>query len=719
MPPVTRTFVGRKHELAQWSTLLADASDKGQAVVVVGKYGMGKTWLLDQMVQKAQERVSHQCLAARYAMGPGESPGMILRAILEDMFQAARYEAGSLDAEGKRFAQWTHIYRKLNLFNNHTEADFRLLEQLRFNNRKNIFEQFSNRLALLSNLMPTHGRLLFAVDPELDTLSSRIELWTHVVKNLPPKVFFLFAQRYKDSLTINEEFRSQENVHFIPSPEQQPLGIGDLADDETEQLFDAYLPLFNGKSIDRQAVIERFRQYRNHPYAVHAALDLLLLPNCNHAEQLPPDQTPETVCSMQWQGIAEHPLSQSAVRLFIAYAVLEVPALDEMVCWVADMSIEELNAILADPFLSSMLREEAGGRSLHHHYLTAYIRSLLYESDGALTPGAQQLHQRAMIGYADLTSRAIKPEPLATIRLAEHSLMVGGPTLFAQTLHQCSDAFLSLGFFQTYAALIDRALALVSPLSKEAADLHLQMGELRRQQGDYQAARRHYEISLQTARKIFEQAQIAAALFGLGRITLTTGHLVEADQWLRDAIVSYEASADRLGLAEASVLAAEVYWLQGHTREAEKTLNAALKATNEIRSQRQQKKMMSAVYAAWGRMYEHMGNVERSAEQYHKALDLTKDIYDRSAEAEVRLSLSSIFERIGNLLSASEHLSNAMTIYHDLKSLEEWAETNLRLARIAEVQGRLESKDFHIDQARQMFHQLGNKQKLGEIENKG
>ena len=719
MPLATRTFVGRKQELDQWAALLANTSDVGQAIVVVGKYGMGKTWLLEHMILKAQENEALCCFAARYVMGPGESPGMILRAILEDLFQAARYEAGSLDAEGKRFEQWTRIYRKLNLFSSHTEADFRLLDQLRFNNRKNIFEQFTNRLTLLSNQMPDNGRLLFAIDPELDTLLARIELWTHVVKNLPPKVIFLFAQRYKDSLSLNDEFRTQSNVHFVPSIKLQPQGLDDLGENETEQLFDAYLPLFKDKPIDRQAILERFRRYRNHPYAVHAALNLLLLPNCHLPEHLPAEQTPDTVCPLQWQGIAEHPLHEDAVRLFKAYAVLAVPALDEMACWVADITTENFNVILADPFLGSMLQKEASGRSLYHHYLATYIRSLLYDQDGSLTQEAQHLHQRAMLGYADLTSRTIKPEPLATIRLVEHSLMVGGPTLFARTLRQCSEVFLSHSFFQTYAALIDRALALVSPLSMEATDLHLQMGELRRQQRDNQAAFQHYEIALQTARKIAEPEQVAAALVGLGRVSLANSHLIEADMWLRDAIVFYETSANQLGLAEASLLAAEIYWLQGHTREAENTLNTALKATSEIRNHRQQKKMMSAIYAAWGRMYEQMGNVERSAEQYHKALDLTKDIYDREAEADVRLSLSSIFERIGNLKSAMGHLSDAMTIYHDLKFLEEWAETNLRLARVAEVQGRQQSKDFHTDQARQMYRQLGNTQKLEELERNG
>ena len=717
MPQINRTFVGRKQELEQWLNLLAEPATIGQAVVVVGKYGMGKTWLLDQMIQQAHENQTIKCFAMRYVMGPGESPGMVLRVILDDMFQAARYEAGTLDSDGKHFGQWLRIYKELGIFHLRTADDFNLLEKLRFDSRKNIFDQFTNRLKLLSDLMPDHYRLLLAIDPDLDTMAARVELWTQVVKNLPPKVICLFAQRYKDSLALNEDFRSQHNVHFIPSLEQQPQGLADLQDDETEQLLDDYLPVLKEKAIDRQSMQRLFRQYRNHPYAVHAALNLLYSPGIMSAEQLPKEPMPEVVCPLQWQGITEHPMHEDAVRLFKTYAVLEIPALDETACWVADISSEQFSEIIADPFLGSMIRSESDGRLVYHHYLSSYIRSLLYTAEGTLVPEAAQLHQRAMSGYADLTRRTIKPDPLATVRLAEHALVVGGPTLFAETLCQCSELFFALGFYQTFAALIDRALVLISPLTPEAADLHLQLGHVRRRQRDLRVAIRHYEASLQVARKITAPDRIASALFNLGRASLESERLIEANMWLQDAVAYYEVGTDKSGLAEVLVLSAEVQWIQGYLQEAEKTLKTALNVVGELRNHRQQAKMMSAVYSAWGRMYERLGNVERAAEEYHKALDLTKDIYDQQAEAGVRASLSAIYERIGKIKLAEDHLSKVMKIHYDLKLLEQWAEDNLRLARIAEIRGKPELKDYHIGQACQMYRQLGNRQRIEELSN--
>jgi len=44
-----RIFVGREEELERFGDLLADP--RGQAVVVVGKRGMGKTWLVEEMAE--------------------------------------------------------------------------------------------------------------------------------------------------------------------------------------------------------------------------------------------------------------------------------------------------------------------------------------------------------------------------------------------------------------------------------------------------------------------------------------------------------------------------------------------------------------------------------------------------------------------------------------------------------------------------------------------
>ncbi|MDR0338349.1 MAG: tetratricopeptide repeat protein [Planctomycetaceae bacterium] len=711
------TFVGRKNEREKWAELLADQNTNGKAVVVVGKYGMGKTQLLDQMVADAEDNNSLQCVSLRYSVAPSDSPSMVMKMMLEDAFQAARYEAGSLDYEGKRFRQWNILYQKLGLFSNKKEPDYQFFHALRYDHRKNIFEQFIIRLRLFADILPDNGRILVVIDPEQDTPAVRVELWSQIVRELPPKFFFLFAQRFKDTLTVNEEFRSLNNVYFLP-PLDSSQGLTDLGDSETLQLLETYQPALKEKEIGsaHQEFLDLFHCYRNHPYAVHAALDLLLCNNVNHLNQLPREPMPHYIAPAQWKQIVEHSLGHEVALLFEAYTVLEVSSLDEMACWVADISQHSFQTILADPFLRSLIRDEPDGRMIYHHHLSAYIRTLLYTADGSLTLEAKRLHQRAMIGYGELMRRTLKPDTLATVRLPEHSLAVGGAELFAETLGSCADAFLTLGFFQTFGAMIERALSLIPSRSVEESELYFQFGRLRYQQGDLEAAIQYYEQSLQIARLITEPERIAEALFALGKISYELQHDVDAEQSLREAIIYYESGPDQAGLVETLLCLGNVLWRQNKRPESQTAFDEAIKAVEKIRNYRQRVRSEAAVLTARGRILDELGETSQATELYYRAIDLTRNIYDREAEAELHSRLGSLFERSGDLKTAEENLSKAMEIHRNMTLVEHWAEDCFQLARLAQKQGNLKLVRERLQLARQLFHQLGNTLKIAEID---
>jgi tetratricopeptide (TPR) repeat protein len=715
MERIINTFVGREEERGKWLELLANRDAEGKAIVVVGKYGMGKTRLLDQMVADAQENKSLQCVSLRYSVAPSDSPSMVMKMMLEDAFQAARYAAGSLDYEGKRFGQWNLLYQQLGLFSGNKEPDYRFFHALRYDHRKNIVEQFLLRLRLLADILPDKGRLLMVIDPEQDTPTVRVELWSQIVRELPPKIVFLFAQRFKDTLAINEKFRSLPNVYFLP-PLDAPQGLSDLKDSETLQLIEAYQPVLKDQTFHYQELTELFHCYRNHPYAVHASLDLLLCKNIENLNQLPREPTPQYIAPAQWKQIVEHPLGRDAVFLFEAYTVLEIPSLDEMVCWVADITQNSFKTILAEPFLCSLIRDEPDGRIIYHHHLSAYIRSLLYTADGSPTQEAVRLHQRAMIGYGELMRRTLKPDPLATVRLPEHSLAVGGAELFAETLGHCADAFLTLGFFQTFGAMIERALSLVSPQSVEESELFFQFGRLRAHQGDFNAAVRYYEQSLQIAKLITEPERIAEALFALGKISYELHHDVEAEQHLQEAIIYYESGPDQAGLVETLLCLGNVLWRQKKNEESQTAFDEAAKAVSGIKNYRLRVRSEAAVFTARGRILDELGKTSQAAELYYKAIDLTQNIYDREAEAELHSQLGSLFERSGDLKTAEKNLSKAMEIHRDMTLVEHWAEDCVRLAQLAKKQGNQKLVHERLQLARQLFHQLGNSLKIAEID---
>ena len=71
-----RPFVGRKDELRGFGEILA--APEGQAVVVVGQAGMGKTMLVNRMARLALDHPNLKCGAVRYEVTPTDTPASVM-----------------------------------------------------------------------------------------------------------------------------------------------------------------------------------------------------------------------------------------------------------------------------------------------------------------------------------------------------------------------------------------------------------------------------------------------------------------------------------------------------------------------------------------------------------------------------------------------------------------------------------------------------------------
>ncbi len=79
-------FVGRKAELEQFKEVLKNP--KGQAVLVVGQAGMGKTWLVDKMTEIAENHPELKCGWVRYEPTSNDSVDAMMERMMDDAFHA-------------------------------------------------------------------------------------------------------------------------------------------------------------------------------------------------------------------------------------------------------------------------------------------------------------------------------------------------------------------------------------------------------------------------------------------------------------------------------------------------------------------------------------------------------------------------------------------------------------------------------------------------------
>jgi energy-coupling factor transporter ATP-binding protein EcfA2 len=308
-------FVGRKEELNEFTKALEGS--RGQAIIVVGNRGMGKTWLVNRMAKLASEHPTLKCGFVRYEVTPNTSPDSTMTTMMDNAFEAGQVKEGSFDGTKRGLEQWRSF---LNVFN---LGD--LVLSLRRDQAKDTKQQFLERLELISKTMPKNGRAIFIVDPEKEMAEKSDQDWAIVVKNLPEKIKLIFAQRTEDALVGSEVIDGLDNVVRIPDKILDTLSEEDV--DELVNCRKANLP------VSIPELQKALKRYNGHPYAIGAALDLV--EQGTKLEELPKKPEPTKFAELQWKKVCE--ISVEAMKLLEAYAILEVAVPDDIVEYVSKL----------------------------------------------------------------------------------------------------------------------------------------------------------------------------------------------------------------------------------------------------------------------------------------------------------------------------------------------------------------------------------------------
>lgn len=184
-----RPFVGRRDELRRFDEVLT--SPEGQAVVVVGQAGMGKTMLVNRMARCALDHPNLKCGFVRYEVTPSDSPASTMALMIDHAFEAAGLVEKAREDTERRHKQWDALIKLLPKGG----ALVDLRNALRRDPQRDTRDQFIERLDLISRRLPDNGRAIFIVDPEKYMQPGSQDDWRLVVRELPDRIKFVFARR--------------------------------------------------------------------------------------------------------------------------------------------------------------------------------------------------------------------------------------------------------------------------------------------------------------------------------------------------------------------------------------------------------------------------------------------------------------------------------------------------------------------------------------------
>jgi len=638
-------FVGREDELKQWATVLA--SPEGQAVVVVGQEGMGKTLLLNRMVDVATNHPDLKCGAVRYEVTPTDSVDGILTRMITDAYQAAHLREDSFSGTEKRREQWRAF---LNLFQ---VGD--LWMSLRSQDERGVREQFLGTLERVSEKMPENGRAIFVIDPEKYMQEDSDQAWAIVVKALPPKVKLLFAQRPEDVLASSDMFRRLGSVERIPKDD-----LSVLEDDAVDELIGIRL---GNAGISLIGVREAVRRYDGHPYAVDAALRLI--GDGVAVTSLPSD--PSGIAAAQWNRICKH--GPAAIRLFEAYAILEVPVPDEVAEYVSQLSRPERLAVVANPFLAGLLRGEAEGRRIYHGLLADHVREQISDSE------ARPYHERAAKVYRKRLHAEEKPDALAARRLPEHVMATEGKQAFAMCFaNECFRRLWTLGLLDAALDFSERALRMVSEGSEEAAVLLGNLGLIYQKRGELDRAEEIYLKALEVDKRLGRLQGMARDYGNLGLLCQTQGQLDKAEEMHRKSLDIGEKLGDVQIMAIAYGNLGLIYRARGDLDTAEEMHLKSL----EIHQRMGDQEGMATQYGNLGLINKTRGELDRAEDMLRKGLDIAEDLGNRELMANQYANLGGIYWARRDYGGARDYLIKARDLYermgmaHMVEKVQGW-----------------------------------------------
>ncbi len=678
---VDRAFVGRADELKQFAQVLR--SPRGQAVLIVGQQGMGKTLLANRMAGAAENHPDFLCSSDRFEVTQTDSPAQVMELMLDRAFDAAGLEEGSFEKTERRTSQRFALLKLL------PKGDVLgdLIKSLRRDPKKNAREQLLEKLGLVSSRMADNARAIFVIDPEKYMAPGSADAWRIVAGNLPDKIKFLFAQRPEDVLAASAEFKSLDNVLTIPE------GALDALDaQEVEDLIQARDAEIAQPIMDVRAAVER---YEGHPYAVAAALDLLA--DGAAISDLPADPTPGRIAEAQWGRVCDAH-GEDAVKLFEAYAILEVGVPNEVVAAVSGLDSATRKSLLANRFLLGLIRTEGQGSRLYHSLFGDHVRDQVSEDE------AEAYHQRAVDVYRQRLGADVRPDRLAAERLSEHVLAVEGEEAFVLALvNVCTEPLLLLGLFESLEALSHRALDMVEDGGVEEATITGNLGLIFRTRGDLDQAEAMHRRSLEIEEKLGRLEGMASDYGNLGLIFETRGDLDQAEAMHRKALEINEKLGRLEGMASQYGNLGLIFRTRGDLDQAEAMHRKAL----EINEKLGRLEGMASDYGNLGLIFKTRGDLDQAEAMHRKALEINEKLGRLEGMANQYGNLGLIFRTRGDLDQAEAMHRKSLEIEEKLGRLEGMANQYGNLGLIFETRGEAETAREYWGMAVELYTQIG------------
>jgi tetratricopeptide (TPR) repeat protein len=679
-PPHTSTgiIVRRTAELEELEAWVAQepSTPTGRAALLVGRSGMGKTFLLRQFEELCRHHPGTRWYLQSEPCAMGD-------------FARPQWERWLSDAQSLARGGPTQ----------HSSSDRKLLAELLrgipgigdalaylLKQAEDGWKRYLEYLSHLSKrLVEDDERFILVIDPQESVADVTGGDWVAVAQALPPATRLIIAQRPDDALAADRDQRRRFQI--IPHSEL-------MAEFTPEQVTDYYaneldFGRLHGLAADwpagtRDRLAEvAYDRYQGYPIA-HGAVARLLF------EEKPEDPLsavanwpPEVAGLLDMLFNALRQQGEDRHRAMLVLHLIGLPAPLEIWAQASGLAADQLNAALGDARFEQLLevKQEDGQRRF------APFHALFAERLERELADMADFVQSSLHNIWATIKPQLDPELMQQSQPPEFALRATTPLVsrfdgikqVADVMNHAVTLKRRLGWLDDAVADIDYMLNRPDCTRRMRAAGYCDLGNIHLTRGDLGVAERMHRQALAIDEQLGRREGMANSYGNLGNVYRERRDLERAEEMYRQALAIELQHGRREGVAQAYGSLGNVYLMRSNLDRAEEMYRQAL----AIQKQLDLREGMAIDYSNLGIVYEDRGDLSRAESMYRRALTINEQLDKREGMAINYGNLGSIYLTRGDVAKARQDWTKSRDLYAELGADH----------MVARVQGWLDSLD--------------------------
>lgn len=265
-----------------------------------------------------------------------------------------------------------------------------------------------------------------------------------------------------------------------------------------------------------------------------------------------------------------------------------------------------------------------------------------------------------------------------------------------QLLGECSRAHIERGDTDRARATLDRERDLLAEIEAPALEAKMlgRLGELARRESEYESAREHLRAALDIARETGNRRTVGTLLRELGTVSYYLGEYERARECYVDALDHSRAREDRLAESWSLNNLGMVAWRQGSNDRARTFYEESLELKREVGDRHGEAQTLGNL----GLVARREGDYDQARRYYEESLTIAREVGDRPGVATTLSNLGVVVRRQGEHDRARECYEECLAIAREVgdRQLAGIALNNL---------GELASRQSAYDRARERYEE--------------